>query len=227
MGTILRNIQYFLENNLGTEPSSISFYAISIIIITILLKIVTIPVGLNQSRMTAKTREIQPEIEALKKKYKNDPQNLAVKQQQLYKEAGINPLGGCLPMIVQLLLMLGIYRVLLQPETYAFKDAAHYVAMNKEFFWLADISKPDPYMAMPIISGLTQFLQGRLMPQPAAGGDDQQNMMTSMTTIMPIMMIFITRRFPAGALLYWIVSNIFSMCQQLIVNALSAKKQEA
>ena len=104
-----------------------------------------------------KMAELQPEIQKLQKKYKNDPQTLAVKQQQLYKDANYNALSGCLPMIIQLVILMAFYRVFMYPEKFAFTDKVMFESMNKNFFYLNTLSATDKTMILPLIAKIYNF----------------------------------------------------------------------
>jgi YidC/Oxa1 family membrane protein insertase len=187
-------------------------YGVVIIIFAFLLKIVLHPLTHKSMSATFKMQKIQPQMQALQKKYKDDPKTLQVEMSKLYKEAGANPLSGCLPLLLQMPIFFALYNVL----RYSLD------MRNAGFvFWLKDLSEPDPYMVLPIIMGLFMIIQSKMM-QPQRGNiedmDENQKRAQStqkmMTWMMPIMMFFIFRGMPAGLVLYWTVFNIFSVIQQ-------------
>lgn len=113
-GGMFRMVYDVLASTIA-EPESISYFALSIIIATLIIKLVTIPLNIMNTKNQKAMARLQPEIEKLQKKYKNDPQTLAMKQQQLYKDANYSMFSGCLPMIIQLVVLLAFYRVFLEP----------------------------------------------------------------------------------------------------------------
>lgn len=225
LGKFLKLI-YDLLAGTFQEPASISHYALAIIIATIIIKAVVLPIQLNMIKSQKKMAELQPEIEKLQKKYKNDPQTLAVKQQQLYKDANYNALSGCLPMIIQLVVLMAFYRVFMFPEQYAFTDKTMFEAINKNFFYLPTLAAKDTTLILPLIAAFTTFLTSYLTsksPANAAAQNPQaQSMNTSMMVVMPIMIFFMARNFQSALTLYWVVGNIFSVIQQYITNKVIA-----
>ncbi|EFI41691.1 stage III sporulation protein J family protein [Peptoniphilus sp. oral taxon 386 str. F0131] len=209
-----------------SEPKNISFFALSIIISTIIIKLLVVPINISMIKNQKKMAELQPEIEKLKKKYQNDPKTLAVKQQQLYKEANYNMLSGCLPMILQFVVLIAFYRVFWEPAKYAFTDKAMFDAMSKNFFYIANLQEKDPTMILGIIAAITTFLTSFVSNQNPAQKTMQNkqsnSMMTSMMIVMPIMIFTMARKFQSGLVLYWTVSNVFAIVQQLITNRIIA-----
>jgi len=187
-------------------------YGVVIIIFAFLLKIVLHPLTHKSMSASMKMQKIQPQMQALQRKYKDDPKTLQVEMSKLYKEAGANPLSGCLPLLLQMPIFFALYNVL-----------RYSLDMRNAGFvlWLKDLSEPDPYMILPIVMGLFMIIQSKMM-QPKPGNiedmDDKQKAAQSsqkmMTWMMPIMMFFIFRNMPAGLVLYWTVFNIFSVIQQ-------------
>ena len=233
LGKLLRFVYDMVSGMAGTEPEAISFFAISIIITTIIFKIFLLPLNISQTKNQLKMAELQPELQKLQKKYKHDPQTLALKQQQLYREANHNPLAGCLPMLIQFPVIIAFYRVFQNPTAFAFTEPGFYESIAKNFFYLKNLDHPDGTMVLPIIAALTTFLlswltqkkQKELMGNNAQN-DQTQGIMNSMTYMMPLMILIISRRLAAGLILYWTVSNLFSSIQQAISNSLINKTEE-
>ncbi|RVU55881.1 YidC/Oxa1 family membrane protein insertase [Anaerosphaera multitolerans] len=223
----LKLIYDVLASTFPSEPESISFFALSIIIATIILKAVMVPVTISQLRNQKKMAELQPELEKLQKKYKYDEKTLMVKQQQLYKDANYNMLSGCLPMIVQLVILMAFYRVFWEPAKYAFTDAKAFAEMSKNFFFIQNLEEIDSSMILGVIAALTTFLTSfvsNLNPANKAMQNQQsQSMMTSMMVVMPIMIFIMARKMQAALVLYWTISNLFAIVQQLISNFIVAK----
>jgi YidC/Oxa1 family membrane protein insertase len=187
-------------------------YGVVILILALVLKIILHPLTHKSLTASLKMQKIQPEMQALQKKYKDDPKTLQIEMSKLYKAAGANPLSGCLPLLLQMPIFISMYNVL-----------RYSLDMRNAGFvlWLTDLSEPDPYLVLPIIMGVFMVVQS-LMMQPKKANlddmDDKQKAMQSsqkmMTWMMPIMMFFIFRNMPAGLVLYWTTFNIFSVIQQ-------------
>jgi YidC/Oxa1 family membrane protein insertase len=152
-----------------------------------------------------KMREVQPKVDALKRKYPDDKQKQQQEQMKLFNEAGINPLGGCLPMLFQLPVFWALYATL-----------NHSIELRgAHFLWLRDLTLHDPIYVLPLLMGGTMILQQKVSGQMATQAAGQQKMMMWM---MPVVLTFISTKWPSGLLLYWVVTNILSMLQQKIVN---------
>jgi YidC/Oxa1 family membrane protein insertase len=205
----------------------------AIILLTLIIKVILIPLTLPAMRSAIKMRDLKPDIDALKQKYKGDAQGLQQAQMALFKEHKINPATGCLPYLFQFIILIALYRVF---NTYL--NGSH-PAINVNFLWL-DLTKPDPYYILPIIAGVSQLVLS-LMVLPAADpsaaktlaaatktnkddskADQMADMATSMQNqmvfLMPIMTVFFTLRFPSGLAIYWVVSTLVSIVQQYLVS---------
>lgn len=208
----LRWLTNFFAWFLSWLHSYVRNYGVVIIIFAFLLKIVLHPLSHKSMSTSLKMQEIQPQMQALQKKYKDDPKTLQVEMSKLYKEVGANPLSGCLPLLLQMPIFFALYNVL-----------RYSLDMRNAGFvlWLKDLSEPDPYMILPILMGLFMIIQSKMMQPKPANIDDMddrqkaaQSSQKMMTWIMPIMMFFIFRNMPAGLVLYWTVFNVFTVIQQ-------------
>jgi len=225
----LKSLNYAIHS-LGIPNS----YGWAIIIFTIAIKLVTLPLTLKQLQSSKATQELQPKLAELQQKHGRDRQKLSEEQMKLYKEAGMNPLGGCLPMLIQMPILFALYQAL-----YALANPSVGELKGQAFFWIPDLSFPDlktgtswmstafnsqdfgmlaAYISLPVIMIVTQIiLQKMSTPAPAPGqtkADDQQRMMGQMMMFTPIMFGYITLGLPSGLALYWSVSNILSIIQQ-------------
>ncbi|MGI5949819.1 YidC/Oxa1 family membrane protein insertase [Peptoniphilus sp.] len=224
LGSFVRLIYNILQGSMPEEPASISFFALSIIIATIIIKVLILPLNISQTKNQKKMAKLQPQIMELQRKYKNDPQTLAAKQQKLYKESDYKMSAGCLPMIITLVVLMAFYRVFLYPEQYIFTEPGVYATINKNFFHIIDLDLPDKSLVMPLVAAVTTFLVSFIASKnPASqnagpGADQAQSMMKSMMVVMPIMIFMMGRNFAAGLVIYWTVSNLFAIVQQLITN---------
>ncbi len=227
LGGLLKFI-YDMVSRIGTEPANFSFYAMAIIITTIIFKLILLPVSLHQSKSSKKMNEIQPKLKEIQTKYKNDPQTAQAKMAELYKEHKYNPASGCLVLLVQFPIIIAFFKVMGNPTIYAFKDPAVYESMNKTFFWIKNLNNPDPYIwGLPLLAAATTFLQSKTM-MAATGSTDPQAQATQnmMNIFLPVMIFMAARGFAAGLALYWVIGNIFSIIQQLISNRSLGKIKE-
>lgn len=178
-------------------------YGIAIILLTILIKIVFWPLGNMSYKSMKEMQKVQPKITELREKYKNDQAKLGQETMALYKSHKVNPLGGCLPILIQIPVFIGLYNTLL----YAIE-----LRHSPFFWWIQDLSAKDPYYITPIIMGATQFIQQKMTPTT---GDPN---MAKIMLIMPVVFTFIFLNFPAGLVLYWLLNNILSIGQQIYIN---------
>lgn len=203
-------------------------YGLAIIILTIVIKLCLFPLYQKQLTMSRKTQEEQrrvaPELAALRKKHKGDPTKLNTEMMALYKEHGINPLGGlagCLPTLAQLPILIGLYQ-----SIYNFHSN-----VDPHFLWISNLTTPAHYnqpitWILPAMAGATTFVQSKMMaPPPATPGDDSQaaqmaQMTSTMSLIMPAVIVYFAfnSRIGQGLVLYWVISNLFSITQQYFVN---------
>lgn len=171
----------------------------SIILLTILIKAAFYPLSATSYKSMAHMRKMQPKMQALKERYGDDRQKLNQAMMELYKTEKINPLGGCLPILIQIPVFLALYWVLL--ESVEMRQAPW-------ILWIKDLSAQDPYYILPILMGISMFVQQKLNPQPV---DPIQQ---KVFMVMPFMFTVFFLFFPAGLVLYWTVNNILSIAQQ-------------
>lgn len=216
-----------LVSGIGTENEIISYYGITIIITTIIFKLILLPISLQQSKSTKKMNELQPKIQELQKKYKNDPQTQQKKLAELYKEHNYNPMSGCLILLIQFPIILAMFSVLREPVQFVFKDPAVYESIKKSFLWIPNLGEPDPYIwGLPLLSGLTTFLQSKLINASAGANAQMESTQNFMNIFITVMIFMAARSFPAGVALYWVVSNIIQVVQQLIIKRSLGKVKE-
>jgi len=181
----------------------IANYGLAIIILTLLIKIIFWPLGNLSYKSMKEMQKLQPKIAALKEKYKNDQQKVGTETMALYKAHKVNPLGGCLPMIIQIPIFFGLYKALLYSI-----ELRH----SPFFWWIQDLSAKDPYYITPIIMGATQFIQQKMTPTM---GDPMQ---AKLMLLMPVVFTFFFLNFPSGLVIYWLFNNILSIGQQYYIN---------
>jgi YidC/Oxa1 family membrane protein insertase len=213
----------------------------SIIGLTLVVKALSIPVMLPSLKSVKKQRELQPQIDKIKKKYKYDKKKQAELQMQLMKEHGVNPASGCYTMIITILIFTALYSVIRQitqvPDISVINDRmylnflkfASIDQLNTQFFYL-DLAKPDPYFILAALAGISQFILAKMnMPYSEAGvkaakktpdkkDDIAYNMQQQSMYIMPAMMAFLGISLPSGVIMYIVTSTIFSIVQNYFVN---------
>jgi len=216
---------------------------LAIIAITILIKVVSFPLTKPSIEAAKKQRELKPELDKLKLKYKNK-QVFAQKQMELFKKHGINPIAGCLPQIINLIVIIALYQVfrhLLEGNGIVISEINNLLyninflkfadnsALNNTFIYL-DLAQKDPYYVLPILAGGSQFILSKYMMQPAQNmekavkntsdkkDDIMYNMQQQMTYMMPIMTVVIGLNLPSGLVLYWLVSTIIAVGQYYLLN---------
>lgn len=188
-------------------------YGWCIIIFSVLVKLAFYPLTQKSAVSMKKMSELQPEIKKLQEKYKSKPEELQRRTMELYKEKGVNPMGGCLPLLIQMPFFIALYSAL----------SSTMDMWNAPFiFWIQDLSRADAAFTiagfsvniLPLLMGATQFLQTHLAAQDTSGTQQQQMMMK----MMPLIMLFMFWSMPSGLILYWTVQNILQIGQQMLVN---------
>ena len=197
----------------------------AVIVFTLVIKVALYPINKSAIKSALKLKSVQPEQEALQKKYSKDPKKLQKAQLELYQKAGVNPLGGCLPQLVQLAVVIVLYRSLISLLGHESVESGLIVT---KFLWL-DLRHPDSFYILPLLAAISQFAVTHLM---MGGKEVKKNekkskqeassttassmaiMQKQMVYVMPVMTGVIAASFPAGISLYWVVSTIFSLFQQ-------------
>ena len=152
---------------------------------------------------------VKPKIQQLQKKYKNNKEKLNQELMKLYQQYDINPAAGCLPLLIQMPILSGLFTVL---RDFTFEPVEH-----AKFFWVANLSNPDPYYILPILVGIATYVQSKLsLAKATTASNNSMNLM--MLYFMPIFIAYISIQFPAGLSLYWVVFNILGVVQQIIIN---------
>ncbi|DAB31420.1 MAG TPA: membrane protein insertase YidC [Sulfurospirillum sp. UBA11407] len=184
----------------------------AIVALTIIIRLVLFPLTYKGMVSMNKLKELAPKIKELQAKYKGDNQKLNAHMMELYKKHGANPMGGCLPILLQIPVFFAIYRVL---QNAIELKAAPWI------FWIKDLAVMDPYFILPVAMGVTMFLHQRITPT-----NFTDPMQEKIMKYLPLIFTFFFVTFPAGLTLYWFVNNLFSIVQQYYVNSLFAKKKE-
>lgn len=217
-------------------------YGYSLIIFTLITKILLLPINIKQTESTKRMNEINPKMKEIQEKYKNDKEKMNQKLMELYKEHNYNPASGCLPSLIQMPILFAMFYVIREPVKYVFLDADIYAGIAKNFWWITDLGKPEmsatllrvagfglPILA--ILSAATTYYQMKMI-SPKKGktekgkSDQAQQTQNMMTNIMPIMFGWITLSVPSGLALYWVVGNLFTIIQQYFMIKAKAPDKE-
>ena len=174
-------------------------WGLAIILVTVIIKAVFYYLSAKSYRSMSALKRLQPRIETLKTQFGDDKQKLTQATLELYRQEKVNPMSGCLPILIQIPVFIALYWVLV--ENVQFRQAPFY-------FWIHDLSQSDPYYVLPILMGLSMFLQQRLNPPPP------DPMQAKMMMLMPVIFTALFFNFPSGLMLYWIVNNTLSFLQQ-------------
>lgn len=208
-------------------------FALAIVGLTILIRLITYPLTRKQLQSMKTMQELSPKLQALQKKYEKNKEKLTEATMKLYKEHGVNPAGGCLPMLIQMPVWIGLYQSIYQvlgetPEqlmnlsqhiyhsvSFLYEIARQAIPLNSRFLWL-NLARPDPYYILPILVVATFWLQQRMSTVPSA--DPQQaSMNQTMSVMMPLMFGFFTLQVSSGLAIYWVVSGVLGIIQQYFV----------
>ena len=218
---------------------------LAILVMTLALRGVLIPLTLPTLKAAQKQKDLAPELKKLKEKYKDNKEKLAKAQMELYRQNGVNPAAGCLPQILQLVVLIALYQVFIQVLS---NDTQAVLKLNEILYfdflkldpgrvinasfgpW--NLTQSDPFFVLPVLAGVTQLLLAKMMRPVVVEGEKQAKktpdksddlmytMQGQMLYMMPLMTIFIGWRLPAGLVLYWLATTAFSVAQQYFVSGL-------
>lgn len=219
----------WLNDALGNANVPYS-WGFAIILFTLAIKVITFPLTVTQIKGMQAQKDLQPRIQELQKKYGKDREKLSQEQMKLYQEAGVNPLSGCLPMVVQMPVLFGLYSALIALGT---------ALENAKFFWIPNLGFPHytdgmgwitqlfsagdygtlvAYLILPALLMVSQFYMQKMTTASTPTAEGAAGMMGQMSTIMTLMFGFFTLQVPAGLTLYWVTSNLLQMGQTVAVN---------
>jgi YidC/Oxa1 family membrane protein insertase len=186
----------------------------AIVLVTLLIKLILFPLSYKGMMSMQKLKDLAPKMKEIKEKYGKDPQKMNAQMMELYKKHGANPMGGCLPMLLQIPIFFAIYRVLLNAVEL---QGAEWI------LWITDLSLKDPFFVLPLLMGASMWYQQKITPNTMSD-PMQQKIFQWLPVVMTV--FFIT--FPAGLVLYWLVNNVFTIAQQFVINnAYEKQKAEA
>lgn len=195
-------------------------YGWGLIAMTLIIRLVLLPLMIKQIKSSKAMQALQPEIKALQEKYASKDQATQQKLQQetmaLFQKYNVNPLAGCLPIIVQMPILIGVYHAISRTKEIA----------SQNFLWF-DLGSPDPYYILPIVAGITTFIQQKISMVGMNSSPQMQAQMTMMLYIMPIMIAIFAFNFPAALSLYWVVGNLFGIAQTYFIKGPELKQAAA
>ncbi|QOR66662.1 YidC family membrane integrase SpoIIIJ [Cytobacillus suaedae] len=182
-------------------------YGLAIIIVTLIIRFAILPLMIKQTKSSKAMQAIQPELMELRTKYSSKDQKTQQKLQQetmaLFQKHGVNPLAGCMPLLIQMPILIGFYHAIMRTEEIS----------THNFLWF-DLGEADPYFILPLVAGATTFIQQKMM---MAGTENLNPQMAMMLWIMPVMIIIFAITFPAALSLYWVVGNLFMIVQTYFI----------
>jgi YidC/Oxa1 family membrane protein insertase len=196
-------------------------YGIAIIMLTIVVRLIILPLNISSMKFSNISKKLNPKMEELKKKYKDDKDKLNEATVELWQQYNVNPAAGCLPLLIQFPVLIAVIGALQLPELYQVAEPTFLglnlmSPTNGVYAWELGL----PYLILPILSVITTYTSSKIM----SAGNPQANMGT-MNIVMTGLMGWITLRFPSGIALYWVVGNVFSICQYLVFNKIYQNKE--
>lgn len=209
LGVIAKPLGWLLSLLYGL----IGNYGIAIIIFTIVVKTCLYPLYIKQTKSMIAMTSLQPKMQEIQRKYANDQQMQQQKLAELYQEEKINPMGGCLPMLIQMPIIMGLFALLRNPMQYISDDSMLF-AVHESFLWIMDLAQPDKWI-LPIIAGLATFVSMMFSNNPTTqtnvAAQQMNSSMKMMKYIFPVMILWMGRSFPAGLALYWAIGQIMQI----------------
>lgn len=203
-------ISQFLFTVLQWIQGIVVNWGLAIIVITIIVKVVMYPLTKKQYESMAKMRNLAPKMAQLKERFGDDRQKMSQAMMEMYKKEKVNPMGGCFPLLLQMPIFLALYWVLLESVELRHADFV---------FWITDLSVKDPFFVLPILTGLSMYLLQKLQPMTI-----QDPMQQKIMQWMPVAMSLFFFIFPAGLVLYWLISNIITLVQAKIIYSSMEKR---
>jgi YidC/Oxa1 family membrane protein insertase len=222
----IRFFATLLIGGLGFLYSLLGNYGVAIMLLTVIIRIIFWPLTHKGTESMRRMQEISPLMKEVNEKFKDDPQKKQQAMMQLYKQHKVNPLGGCLPMLVQIPVFIGLFYVLRTAIELRYAG----------FLWISDLSEPEgilkdvlplPLNLLPIFMAITMYFQQKLTPTPTGGDEKQMQVQQTMMRVMPVMMLVMLYNFAAGLALYWSTQNVLMIVQQLLYRRRRARQEAA
>ena len=218
MGIIAKPIGYLL----ALIYKLVGNYGISLIILTVIVKLVLYPLYAKQIKSTANMSDMSEKSKEIQKRYANDKEKMNEEMQKLYAESGFNPMSGCLPMLIQFPIIMGLFALLRNPMKYMPDDPTLMFANHESFLWIKDLAQPDLWI-LPIAAGLATFFafsmnSAMTMQQPGANPGQQKAMNAIMKYFFPLSILWLARSYPAGLAIYWAGGQFMQIFFNLRIN---------
>ena len=202
----------FMEWLLGSLGDIFKNGGLAIIAFTIIIKTLMLPLTIKSTRSSKAMQELAPKIKDIQKKHGQDRQKASQETFALYSQHGVNPMSGCLPMVIQMPIFFGLYRAISN------LSHSHNGVFADGFMWLSSLNDADPYKILPILAGIFQFVQSRMMrPSGQKITDPQQQVMNTMMNFMPLMVVVFGWNFASGPVIYWATQSVYSVVQQWFI----------
>ncbi len=202
-------MEWALDNLAGYTGNA----GLAIVVFTIIIKTILLPLTIKSTRSSKAMQEVAPKVKEIQKKYGKDRARASQETMALYQQYGVNPMAGCLPMVIQIPIFWGLYRSIYNLSNANVGEWAH------GFLWLGDLAHPDPWHLLPILAGIFQLIQTRMM-RPAnqpKSDDPQQQIMNVMMNFMPLMVVLFGWSFASGPVIYWVTQSLYSVVQQWFI----------
>ena len=218
MGIVAKPIGYLL----ALIYKLVGNYGISLIILTVIVKLALYPLYAKQIRSTADMSDMSEKAKEIQNRYANDKEKMNEEMQKLYAETGFNPMSGCLPMLIQFPIIMGLFALLRNPMKYMPSDPALMFANHESFLWIKDLAQPD-LIILPIAAGLATFFafsmnSAMTMQQPGANPGQQKAMNAIMKYFFPLSILWLARSYPAGLAIYWAGGQFMQIFFNLRIN---------
>ena len=218
MGIIAKPIGYLL----ALIYKLVGNYGISLIILTVIVKLVLYPLYAKQIKSTANMSDMSEKAKEIQNRYANDREKMNEEMQKLYAETGFNPMSGCLPMLIQFPIIMGLFALLRNPMKYMPNDPTLMFANHESFLWIKDLAQPDLWI-LPIAAGLATFFAFSMnsamnMQQPGANPGQQKAMNAIMKYFFPLSIFWLARSYPAGLAIYWAGGQFMQIFFNLRIN---------
>ena len=205
--------------------SLVGSYGITLVILTVVIKLLLYPLYKKQIMSTAGMSDLQPKMKHIQNQYAGNTEVMNQKIQELYKEEGVSPAAGCLPMVIQMFVIMGLFELLRYPLKYVSSQTMVF-AVHESFLWIKDLSQPDPWI-LPVLSGVATFISFYMSQQNGAMGAKQGGaMMSVMKYGFPIMIIWLAKSYAAGLATYWFVSQFIQIFYNIRFNTLRIRMAE-
>ena len=230
MGIIAKPIGYLL----ALIYKLVGNYGISLIILTVIVKLVLYPLYAKQIKSTANMSDMSEKAKEIQNRYANDKEKMNEEMQKLYAETGFNPMSGCLPMLIQFPIIMGLFALLRNPMKYMPDDPSLMFANHESFLWIKDLAQPDLWI-LPIAAGLATFFAFSMnsamnMQQPGANPGQQKAMNAIMKYFFPLSILWLARSYPAGLAIYWaggqFMQIFFNIRINKIKDQMNAEKEQ-